>query len=153
MRQTFVEMTQRNLIRKFYTLLNKCSNSNEIKQAIFDHYNITSTKELTCAELVEICDILDKQIHKEIADLDVWRKRVIASIAGYLQLVERDCNIKIIKAIAMRATGYDDFNNIPRQRLINLYNAFLNKQKDTHKVNECLYIDSLIKNYSTDILN
>lgn len=153
MRQTFIEKTQRNLIRKFYALLNKCSNSNEIKQAIFDTYNIKSTKELTCAELVEICDFLDKQIHNEFAELDMWRKRVIASIAGYLQLAGRECNINIIKSIAMRATGYDDFNKIPKNRLINLYNAFLNKQKDIKNINKELFIDNIISTYNTNILN
>jgi len=41
----------------------------------------------------------------------------------------------VIKGIACRASGYDDFNKIPKERLRNLYYAFNNKVKDAKRVN------------------
>ena len=43
-------------------------------------------------------------------------------------------NIDTIKGIACRASGYSDFNKIPTERLRNLYNCFLKKQRDEKAV-------------------
>ena len=66
--------------------------------------------------------------------MDKLRKQAMASIGGYLRKTGTESNAGIIKAIAMRATGYDNFNKIPAERLRNLYNAFRNKQKDIDAV-------------------
>lgn len=67
---------------------------------------------------------------------DKLRKRVIAAIGGYLQLTGQDADIRYIKAIACRATGYESFNAIPTERLRNVYNAFVKQQNDFKAVGE-----------------
>lgn len=67
---------------------------------------------------------------------DKLRKRVIAAIGGYLQLTGQDADIRYIKAIACRATGYENFNAIPTERLRNVYNAFVKQQNDFKAVGE-----------------
>ena len=42
----------------------------------------------------------------------------------------------MIKGIACRATGYDDFNKIPRERLRNVIALFNNKVKDGERVDK-----------------
>ena len=67
--------------------------------------------------------------------MDKLRKAAMASIGGYLRKINRESNAGIIKGIACRSTGYDNFNKIPAERLRNLYHAFRNKQKDIDAVN------------------
>jgi len=57
-----------------------------------------------------------------------------------------ESNAAKIKAIACRASSFENFNDIPRERLNNLYYAFLKKQKDFKRVNSIVkeQIDELI---------
>ena len=68
------------------------------------------------------------------SELNQWRKRLIASIGGWLQLSGKEGGIEAIKAIACRAAGKSDFNDIPKGKLVSLYNAFLQKQNDLQTV-------------------
>lgn len=68
------------------------------------------------------------------SELNQWRKRLIASIGGWLQLSGKEGGIEAIKAIACRAAGKSDFNDIPKGKLVSLYNAFLLKQNDLQTV-------------------
>lgn len=79
---------------------------------------------------------MEKEAQKAESEMDIWRKRVMASIGGWLKLSRQTSNLQIIKAIACNSTGYDDFNKIPKQRLINIYNTFLDKQRDIKSVNK-----------------
>lgn len=61
---------------------------------------------------------------------DIWRRRVIASICGYLDVKGYDYKssekVKVAKATACRAAGVssDAFNRIPVLQLREIYNAF-----------------------------
>ncbi len=77
---------------------------------------------------------MEETVKKRTTDIDKWRKRVMASIGGYLKIMGHAGNAALIKQIACRATGYDDFNAIPQARLMNVYNTFLNKQHDFKKL-------------------
>lgn len=75
--------------------------------------------------------------HKQgTARLDKLRKQVIAAIGSWLRETGQTQNISIIKGIAMRASGYAEFNKIPRERLRNLIATFNNKVKDARAVDE-----------------
>ncbi len=65
---------------------------------------------------------------------DVWRKRLIAAIGGYLSLTGERADIDRIKAVACRAARKDDFNRIGVQQLRSLYNTFVKQQKDMQRV-------------------
>jgi len=60
----------------------------------------------------------------------------MASIGGWLRLIGREQNAQVIKAIACRAAKHDNYNDIPVDRLRNLYYSFLNKQEDIKRVGE-----------------
>ncbi len=65
---------------------------------------------------------------------DIWRKRVMAAIGGWLERCKIEQNATKIKAIACRAAGKKNFNEIPLSRLRNLYNEFRNKSTDAESV-------------------
>ena len=78
--------------------------------------------------------------------MDKLRKRVMAAVGGYLTKSGRKSNASIIKAIACRATGHDDFNKIPRERLRNLIALFNNKVKDSEAVDKLTAAEDVLRN-------
>jgi|BioPla2DNA2_1021312.scaffolds.fasta_scaffold17681_5 hypothetical protein len=127
---TFTEKQRNGLIKKFHVLLGKNGMGNDEKDALLAGYGVESTKDLNVAELVEICEILDRKANPTFYVEDIWRKRVIASIGGYLRAMEKEENIEMIKAIACRAAQKERFNDISLERLKSIYNAFKNRKKD-----------------------
>ncbi len=135
MATTLLDREQKRLLKRFHTLLGKAGIGRDGKEAILSSYGVISSKELSAYELLEICNELDKQSNPKAQELDKWRKRVIASIGGWLKMIGADGNdIQKIKAIACRATETDNFNEIPLERLRNIYYAFKKKQKDAQQV-------------------
>jgi len=87
----------------------------------------TSARDLNAYELNWICKSLEG--HK--SKLDINRKRLIASIFGYLEKMNiKNVPIDYVKALACKASGYKRFNDIPEDRLNSLYNSFTKRQKD-----------------------
>ena len=75
---------------------------------IVGEYGKNSSRELSWAELSEICTNLEKlQSGKQGSELDKARKRVIAVIGAYLRQTGQKESIDIIKGIACRATSYE----------------------------------------------
>lgn len=128
------------LLKKFHTLCSILHLTAEEKRAIVEGYGVESSRDIDTHDLVDICASLSAQVNQRTGagDMDKLRKHVMASIGGYLRAVERENNATIIKAIACRATGYEDFNKIPRERLRNLIGLFNNKVKDKNSVDEFL---------------
>lgn len=135
--QTVMEQQHKWLLRKFHTLCTRLHIDAESKMAMLAGYGVESSKDMSHLDLMELCAKLDAQLNPEQAATDKIRKRVIAAIGGYLRTIGKDGrDIAYIKSIACRATGYDNFNKIPPERLTNVYNSFLNKQKDAKSVND-----------------
>lgn len=102
----------------------------------------TSARELTPKEMQ---DIVDKLQNAEQSNPDVWRKRVMAAIYGFLSKMNKEATPELVKGIACRAAKIEDFNKIPVQRLVSLYTAFTNMQKDLNfakKMVESFTLDS-----------
>lgn len=118
------------LLRRFHTLCTRLGLESYEKLAMVESCGVTSSRDLTCAQLEQLCSELDIKLNPELKTLDDWRKRVMASIGGWLRTIGRDQNAQIIKQIACRATGHHLFNEIPIERLMNIYYSFLKKQKD-----------------------
>lgn len=123
------------LVRKFHILLSRSGFDSEMKFALLERYGVDSSLQLSVNELIELNSSLENMVAPRLIEMDRWRKRLIAAINGYLILLHKETNIDIVKGVACRASGYNSFNRIPRQRLIGLYSAFVNKQKDVRSVN------------------
>lgn len=128
------------LIRLYHTLCAKLNMNDDARIGVLSSFGVVSSKELTTDQLQEVCRLLKQQLN---SDSDKWRKRVMASIYGYLQLTGRKANTEYVKAIAMRSAGdgYVSFNQIPVSKLKVLYYAFLDKQKTLKRTGELMNDD------------
>ena len=129
-----MDKQQKWLLRQFHTLCTRLGMTEEEKRALIEGYGVESSKDIDNHDLMNLCHTLELQLNKVAKEADALRKRVIAAIGGWLRLTGKSHNIDTIKSIACRASGYSDFNKIPTERLRNLYNCFLKKQKDMDAV-------------------
>lgn len=118
------------LVKRYHTLATKMCLSKDDKAAIMQSYGVESSLDLSVDELAGLCSALEMGVNAAPPALDKLRKQAMASIGGWLRTIGRESDAAIIKGIACRATGYNRFNDIPAERLRNLYNLFLKKQKD-----------------------
>jgi len=133
--------THNRLIAKFHVLVGKLPNPEVAKEQVLASYNVSSSKYLTDAELVEACNAIERQMNPRANELDKWRKRLIASIGGWLKAMNKYSDINLIKGIACRASGRASFNAIPLEQLRSLYAAFTKKAKDMHKVEDLTAVE------------
>lgn len=131
-----MDQIHRGLVKKYHTLCSVLGLDDEAKRAILASWGVESSRDLTQHQLIDVCAKLSEQVNERegVASLDKLRKQVIAAIGGWLRETGQQSNISIIKGIAMRAGGYNDFNKIPRERLRNLIATFNNKVKDARAV-------------------
>ena len=131
-----MDSIHRGLVKKYHTLCNVLGLEEEAKRAILASWGVESSRDLTQHQLIDICAKLSEQVNQKegTAYLDKLRKQVIAAIGNWLRETYQSQGISKIKGIACRATGYADFNKIPRERLRNLIATFNNKVKDVRAV-------------------
>lgn len=144
-----MDQIHKGLLKKYHTLCTVLGLDDEAKHAILSSWGVESSRDLTQHQLIDICAKLSEQVdHRQgTVRLDKLRKQVIAAIGGWLRGTGQGENISKIKGIAMRASGYDDFNKIPRERLRNLIATFNNKIKDAKAV-DALTNSLLMQHYT-----
>lgn len=117
-------------LKKLMTLLSKRNVSDEQRASLvysWTNGRTTSARDLNGYELSWICKSLEGYKSK----LDASRKRLIASIFGFLEKMNiKNVSTDYVKAVACKASGYNKFNDIPEDRLNSLYNSFKKRQKD-----------------------
>lgn len=133
-----MDSIHKGILKKFHTLCTVLGLSYEEKHAIVESYGVESSRDMDTHDLLDVCAKLSCQLGSQKNTLDHLRKRAMASIGAYLKSVGRESNANLIKAIACRATGYEEFNKIPRERLLNLIATFNNKVKDLQGVNDAI---------------
>ena len=119
------------ILKKFHTLCSVCGMTKDEKLALVSSYGVESSADIDTHDLIDLCAKLQEQANP---DLNRLRKRAIAAIGGYLRATGQQESLSLIQGIACRATGYAKFNQIPAERLRNLYSCFSNKQKDIKAV-------------------
>ena len=135
-----MDSIHKGILKKFHTLCSVLGLSEDEKRAIVESYGVESSRDMDTHDLINVCANLSDQVNKKngTGDLDKLRKRVMAAIGSYLHSVGKESNASVIKGIACRATGYEEFNKIPRERLRNLIATFNNKVKDAEGVEAAL---------------
>ncbi|MDR2887682.1 MAG: hypothetical protein LBV26_06770 [Bacteroidales bacterium] len=127
--------------RKFYALLKRLPGAD--KESFVMQFTDNRTDSLHAmhnSEFQTMLAIMEGRTETvqspKSAECDVWRKRLMAAIGGWLRAMNRQQNAGIIKAIACQAAKVDkrQFNSIPLERLRSLYNAFLKASKDMKAV-------------------
>lgn len=129
-----MDAIHKNALKQFHTLCTKLGVSAYEKSAMLEAYGVESSRDLDTHDLVDLCGRLSVQAYHQQTELDKLRKRVMAAIGVWLRSEERKDSADIIKAIACRATGHEEFNKIPKERLRNLIALFNNKIKDREAV-------------------
>lgn len=126
----------RGLLKKFHTLCGILGIDECGKRAIIESYGVESSRDMDTHDLVDICAKLsDRATGGRSSELDRLRKRAMAAIGAYLlRCAGRQSDASLIKSIACRATGYKDFNKIPRERLRNIIYTFNDKVKDAETI-------------------
>jgi hypothetical protein len=112
---------KKKLIQRFHISLKQGGMMNQ-KPAILESFGVQSSRELTEEELQLAVDGLT-------GEADKWRKRLIAAIFGWCRAINYQADIDKVKAIACRASGYDNFNKIPVSRLRDLYYGWVKKSR------------------------
>lgn len=133
-----MDSIHKGILKKFHTLCTVLGLSYEEKHAIVESYGVESSRDMDTHDLLDVCAKLSCQLGSQKNTLDHLRKRAMAAIGSYLHSVGKESNANLIKAIACRATGYEEFNKIPRERLLNLIATFNNKLKDLQGVNDAI---------------
>jgi hypothetical protein len=130
MTTTFLDKQQKSLLKKYHTLCAKSGISESEKCEMVASYGVASSRELTAHDLLDICNKIEQANRPDIAELDKWRKRLLATLFEYLRRLRKPEDMDLAKAIACRATGSKSFNKIPLERLRSLYNGFRNSNND-----------------------
>lgn len=140
--QTIMDKTKTLILKKFHTMCGKAGINEEQKREMIAAYGVTSSRDLTARELLDLCEAIERMVSKDAAEINKWRKRVIASIFGWRKAMGKETSMTEVKAIACRAADAGYFNAIPLERLRSLYYAFAKKTKDLQFV-EKLTADEL----------
>ena len=117
--------------RRFYALARQCNMSREdIAATISGNYPPrVSTSELTAGELHTLCLALQRRaVSPEEQQKDRWRKRLIAAVRRYLELMGYQTDIAYIRSVIER--DGTPLNDLTLDRLRSLYNAFTKRSKD-----------------------
>lgn len=127
------------LLRKYHVICRQLGITEAEKQAIKDSYGISSSRSLTEKQLSDLINRLlsgqDLSVGHKTKN-EIWRKRVMASIGGWLRSIGKPESADTIKAIACRATGYTNFNKIPIARLRTIYYEFRRKSETITQTNQ-----------------
>lgn len=133
---TVTEQQHKWLLRKFHSLCSRLGLDAETKLAMIGGYGVESSKDMSNAELTELCRRLEESLDPEGAKREQLKRRVMGAIGGWLRLIGKEADLNYIKSVACRAAGVENFNRIPTEKLRNIYSLFLKKQREAKAVNE-----------------
>jgi hypothetical protein len=131
--------------RKFYALLKRMPGAEKEGLVLqFTDGRTDSLQAMHTHEFQLMLAMLEGKVRTQHArgdEFDLWRKRVMASVGGWLSILTPgpspqgegsaavQDNSERIKAIACRAAGRKGFNEITLSELRAIYYEFINKQK------------------------
>jgi hypothetical protein len=121
--------------RKFYALLNQMPGAEKeepVRQ--FTNSRTDSLSAMSDYEFSVMLPCMEGFVKagtpaSRAPDADTWRKRVMASIGGWLRACGTQHTAEAIKSIACRAAQRTAFNDISLSELRAIYAEFNNKQK------------------------
>ncbi|MBR5899350.1 MAG: hypothetical protein IKZ14_07790 [Muribaculaceae bacterium] len=126
------------LLKKFHTLCSMLGIDAEGKRAIVESYGVESSRDIDTHDLVDLCAKLSERLELTDGELSKQRKRTMAAIGNWLRAMSMKNDADIIKGIACRATGYAEFNKIPKERLRNVAYTFNQKVKDAEQIDKVI---------------
>ncbi len=126
-----IERMEKSQRRVYHALAHKLGMSeDERRQMLLDNFGVESSADLDAHQLTDLIHTLDRIANPSVDKADRWRKRLIAAIDAYLRAMGYKPDMMMIKAVACRASGKEELNSIPVDRLKSLYNAFIKRRED-----------------------
>lgn len=135
--------TQSQYIKQLHILFNRCNINESGKEAIYNSYGVTSSKQLTIAQLIEICNKLHQLLQRDgkeqvpvrrktpLQQAQTCCKLAIGSLlAAQGKIPPSDWKLAqwhLIQTIACRAASVEHFGQIPLSKLRGIAYEF-NKQ-------------------------
>lgn len=133
-----MDSIHKGLLKKFHTLCSILGIDADGKRAIVESYGVESSRDIDTHDLVDLCAKLSEHMEGSDTELSKQRKRTMASIGNWLRHMKLESSAEIIKGIACRATGYAEFNKIPKERLRNVAYTFNQKVKDAEQIDKVI---------------
>jgi len=118
-------------LNKLFALLNKEGLTEQRAGIIFNFTDgrTSSAKELTPAELDEMCDVLLKARLNQMDELDKKRKRCIGAQFAVFELMNKQVTMQYVIGTICRRAKVENINHISSGKLDNIYNSLLDAQK------------------------
>ncbi len=125
-----IEKDKKRLIKRFHTLLGAARLDDDGKMQILSAYGVTTSKDLSVAELLEICNKMNDMLNGgKYSEMDALRKRVLAAGCSFMRANGQEANIDYVKGWVCRRAKKKSFNAVPADRLRAAYFAFNNQRK------------------------
>ena len=135
--------TRNERIQQYHCICRNLGMSKEDKEALLSGWGVHSSTELTDRGLNDVLEHLRDLQDNRDESTNVWRRRVIAAAAAYLEYIgkfssgdDREWRIQYIKGTACRMGQYKSFNKIPIGRLRNIYYSLVKAKKDRAIIDE-----------------
>ena len=125
---SFMEKQKRQLVKKFHTLLGKAHIDDDGKKDILAAYGVTTSLDLECKDLIEICDRMYAMIYNgqsaEYDELNKQRRRLLAAGCKFMRINGQIESFDYVKGWACRRAKKRHFNEIPLDKLRAITYAF-----------------------------
>jgi hypothetical protein len=136
--------SKKRLIKRLHTVCSSRGITTEERLIMYEQYGVDSSTLMAESEINELIQHITGHVQNPNNRSDLLRKRVMAVVWNYYKLRNMEVSSEYVKATIVRASGYKYFNAIPDGILNNLYNAFLDKNRNRVSVAE---IDNQLTGY------
>jgi hypothetical protein len=136
--------SKKRLIKRLHTVCSSMGITAEERRLMYGDYGKDSSTQMDESEINELIQSITGHVQNMNNRTDLLRKRCIAVVFNYYKLRNMPVSIDYVKATIVRASGCKYFNSIPDGILNNLYNAFLDKNRNRVSVSE---IDNQLTEY------
>lgn len=130
------------LIKKYHVLIGKTGMSDEDKQTLLNQWNVSSSKDMSIDQLIQLCNLLEKFTSPEESELAKWQKWSRDMVKSYGKSLGMNYNDAYAEAIICRSTGAKSFNSITKNRLVGIYNQFKKAKNDKSAIQNLIMEDA-----------
>lgn len=125
-----VTESKKRLIIRLHTICSNRGITADERKLMYESYGATSSTEMDESEIQDMINLIVGHKPNLNNRTDLLRKRCLAVVFHYYKLRNMDVSADYVKATLVRASNHKSFNAIPDAILNNLYNAFLDKNRN-----------------------
>jgi len=130
------------LIKKYHVLIGKTGMNDDDKRTLLSQWDVTSSKEMSIDQLLQLCNLLEKFTSPEDSELVKWQKWSRDMVKSYGKSLGVNYTDGYAEAIICRSTGKNSFNSISKNRLVGIYNQFKKAKNDKSIIQNIIIEDA-----------